>query len=113
MSSLSSALLTTWFPNMAKLSYSHWACRSQNVVHDRLAFVTYKACNKTGVSDDNNMYRLHVSSPIKLCFTGLQDHATHSSTKHIIIAMQQNVGTESTGHIIITPGNMIHTKLNN
>ena len=41
------------------------------------------------------------------------DHATHSSTKHIIIAMQLNVGTESTGHITITPGDMIHTKLNN
>ena len=74
---------------MAKLSYSH--CKGQNVVHE-LAFVTYK----TGVSDDNNMCRLHVSSPIKMCFTGLQDHATHLSTKHIIIAMQQNVGTEST-----------------
>ena len=79
-----------------------------------LAFLAYKAfCNKTGVSDVNNMGRLgvHVLFDQNVCFTGLLGHATHSSMKHI--AMQQNADTESTGHIAITPGNIIHAKLNN
>ena len=50
----------------------------------------------------------HVSSPIKLCFTGLLGYVIYE----IHIAMQQNVDIESTEPITITTANNIHTNLN-